>query len=71
MMCKEQLDELETVDPEKGNDLQCLIWIYSLRRSSCPNTKPASVVQLDVRPTGNREVAGSAPAWWATFFGGD
>ena len=32
---------------------------------------PASVAQLDVRPTGDQEVAGSNPAGSATFFPGD
>ena len=29
---------------------------------------PALVAQLDACPTGVQEVAGSIPAWWATFF---
>ena len=33
--------------------------------------EPASVAQLDARPTGNQEVAGSTPAGSATFFRGD
>ena len=32
---------------------------------------PASVAQLDARPTGDQEVAGSTPAEVATFFCGD
>ena len=32
---------------------------------------PASVAQLDARPTGGQEVAGSSPAGSATFFRGD
>ena len=31
---------------------------------------PASVAQLDARPTGDQEVAGLAPAGSATFFRG-
>ena len=31
---------------------------------------PALVAQLDVHPTGDQEVAGSTPAWSATFFRG-
>ena len=31
----------------------------------------ASVAQLDARPTGDQEVAGSTPAGSATFFRGD
>ena len=33
--------------------------------------KPASVAQLDARPTGDQKVAGSTPAGSATFFRGD
>ena len=33
--------------------------------------QPASVVQLDARPTGDQEVTGSTPAGSATFFRGD
>ena len=32
--------------------------------------RPASVAQLDARPSGDQEVAGSAPASSATFFHG-
>ena len=32
---------------------------------------PASLTQLDERPTGDQEVAGSTPAGSATFFRGD
>ena len=32
---------------------------------------PASVAQLDARPTGDQEVAGLNPVWSATFFCGD
>ena len=32
---------------------------------------PASVAQLDARPTGDQEVAGLTPARLATFFPGD
>ena len=32
---------------------------------------PASVAQMDARPTGDHEVAGSIPARSATFFRGD
>ena len=35
------------------------------------NIRPASVAQLDARPTGDQEVAGSTPAGSATFFRGD
>ena len=35
------------------------------------NQAPASVVQLDSRPTSNQEVAGSIPAGSAIFFRGD
>ena len=33
--------------------------------------KPASVAQLDARPTGDQEVAGSTPVGLATFFRGE
>ena len=33
--------------------------------------KTASMAQLDVRPTGDQEIAGSTPARSATFFSGD
>ena len=33
--------------------------------------KPASVAQLDARPTGDQEVVGSTPAWSTAFFHGD
>ena len=33
--------------------------------------RPASVAQLDARPTGDQEVAGSIPAGPATFFRGN
>ena len=33
--------------------------------------EPASVAQLDARPTGDQEVAGSTPARSATFFRGN
>ena len=36
-----------------------------------PNIKSASVAQLDARPTGDQEAAGSIPAGSATFFRGD
>ena len=29
---------------------------------------PATVAQLDAHPSGDQEVAGSTPAWSATFF---
>ena len=32
---------------------------------------PASVAQLDVRPTGDQEIAGFTTAGFATFSGGD
>ena len=34
-------------------------------------TEPASVAQLDGRPTGDQEVAGSTPARSTVFFCGD
>ena len=34
-------------------------------------SRPASVAQLDARPPGDEEVAGSTPAGSATFFSGD
>ena len=37
----------------------------------CHNEGPASVAQLDARPTGDQEVAGSTPPKSATFFLGD
>ena len=40
-------------------------------RNVCGCVKPASVAQLDVRPTGDQEVTGSTPAGSATFFRGD
>ena len=36
-----------------------------------PATMPASVAQLDARPAGDQEVAGSTPAGTAKFFRGD
>ena len=44
-------------------------FLYS---SACPTvTMLAAVAQLDARPTGNSEVAGSTPAGSATFFSED
>ena len=39
--------------------------------SKHPPQLPAVVVQLDARPTGDKEVAGSIPAGSAAFFRGD
>ena len=46
----------------------------SIRTLSQPQIRgdgPASVAQLDARPTGDQEVADSTPVWSATFFRGD
>ena len=40
-------------------------------RLNCLDLLLASVAQLDVRPTGDQEVAGSTPTGSATFFRGD
>ena len=37
----------------------------------CKMAEPASVAQLDPRPTGDQEVAGSTPAGSTTLFRGD
>ena len=37
----------------------------------CTGSKSALVAQLDMRPTGDKEVAGWTPTRLATFFRGD
>ena len=43
----------------------------SLKQLCMQSLRPASVVQLDARPTGDQEVAGSNLPRSATFFRGD
>ena len=52
--------------------LYCAITVFILL-SFCHHLErqPASVAQLDSRPTGDQEVAGLTPARLATFFHGD
>ena len=45
--------------------------IVIARKKKYLHHKPASVAQLDARPTGDQEVAGSTPTRSATFFHGD
>ena len=41
--------------------------IYLKHLDTLPHTLPASVAQLDARPTGDQEVAGSTPAEVGNF----
>ena len=47
------------------------IWYFKLKIWYFTLMGPASVAQLDARPTGDQEVAGSTSAGSATFFHGD
>ena len=51
--------------------LDCLLIGRTRLFNSLIHIEPASVAQLDARPTGDQEVAGSTPAGSATFFRGD
>ena len=44
---------------------------YLVSRCGLYHLLPASVAQLDARPTGDQEVAGSTPTGLATFLRGD
>ena len=52
--------------------IQGVIVIITLRFPPCIKVKmPASVAQLNARPTADQEVSGLTPAVSATFFRGD
>ena len=54
------------IAPDKGGYQDNIFLIYPQK-----HTLPASIAQLNARPTGDQEIGGSTPSGSATFFHGD
>ena len=56
---------------ESKQELTKIVLLVENDKKPTMSIPPTSVAQLDARPTGDQEVAGSTPAGSATFFRGD